>query len=362
LNISSFRQLALLLFCLLGLGCTAKPTLAEGPFHLTLPASVANGALATTPAEPPGGYVAGTVVSLSATPHAGYALDHWIGTDNPNATSLTNQVTMSADKSVGVAFKLGGPFHLTLPASTANGALTPSPTEPPGGYTSGTVVTLTAAPDPGYTLDHWTGTDNQSTTSFTNQVTMNADESVGVTFKSTAPTYLLTVDTAGNITITTASVPSQPGPNYTAGTVVTLTATIGAGHKVAWTHTDNDTSTATTSTVTMGTAPVTVTATAECDTECTLTVNVDNPSFGHVDVADGAAGLGSTSPTTSPTAFQSPVGHTLTLTAHDSLNWPFQGWMTPVASTSTCVGTIVMNTDQAASASFPLITSPKLCP
>ena len=42
-----------------------------------------------------------------------------------------------------------GMFHLTLPTSTPNGTLTASPAEPSGGYVSGTVVTLTAAPSTG---------------------------------------------------------------------------------------------------------------------------------------------------------------------------------------------------------------------
>jgi hypothetical protein len=355
-----FRHLALLLLSLLGLHCSGKSP-AAGKFHLTLPASVANGSLVASPTEPAGGYTAHTVVSLTATPHVGYSLDHWTGTDNPASTSLTNQVTMNANETVGVAFKVGGPFHLFLPASVPNGTLTPSPTEPDGGYTNGTVVNLTATPTSGYGLDHWTGTDNPGSTSLTNQATMNSDKAAGVTFKATVPTYLLTINTVGNITVATSSSPSQSGPSYTAGTVVNLTATIAAGHKVAWTNTDYDSLTGTTNTVTIGTAPVTVTATTQCDTECTLTVDVDFPSFGHVNVADGATSLGSTSAASS--TFQCPVGHTLTLTAVDTPNWPFQGWTTPVSSSSTCVGTIVMSTDKTASASFPdLPAHAQVCP
>jgi hypothetical protein len=52
-----------------------------------------------------------------------------------------------------------------------------------GTYTDGTVVTLTAVPDNGYQVMAWTGTDDNSRTSNTNTVTMNADRTVTVRFE-----------------------------------------------------------------------------------------------------------------------------------------------------------------------------------
>jgi hypothetical protein len=51
-----------------------------------------------------GNYEAGTVVTLTATPAAGNELSSWRGTDNDASTATTNTVTMTADKTVEVAF------------------------------------------------------------------------------------------------------------------------------------------------------------------------------------------------------------------------------------------------------------------
>jgi hypothetical protein len=47
---------------------------------------------------------AGTVVTLTATPQTGFRLASWRGTDNDASTATTNTVTMTADKTVDVAF------------------------------------------------------------------------------------------------------------------------------------------------------------------------------------------------------------------------------------------------------------------
>jgi hypothetical protein len=52
-------------------------------------------------------------------------------------------------------------------------------------YASGTVVTLTAVPAPGYAFDHWGG--DMSGTGLTVMVTMNANKSVVSNFRKIAP-------------------------------------------------------------------------------------------------------------------------------------------------------------------------------
>jgi hypothetical protein len=54
--------------------------------------------------------------------------------------------------------------------------------EPQGGnYPSGTLVTLTAIPTPGYKFDHWSGDASGTTTAVT--LTMNSNERVTANFK-----------------------------------------------------------------------------------------------------------------------------------------------------------------------------------
>ncbi|MHC5074574.1 MAG: right-handed parallel beta-helix repeat-containing protein, partial [Planctomycetota bacterium] len=60
----------------------------------------------------------------------------------------------------------------------------PSPDELPDGYYyTGTLVTLTAVPDPGWWVKAWSGTDDDTSTSTTNSVIMNIDRSVTVEFR-----------------------------------------------------------------------------------------------------------------------------------------------------------------------------------
>jgi len=54
---------------------------------------------------------------------------------------------------------------------------------PSGTYKRGTVVDLTAAPNAGFRVKKWTGTDNDNLTTKTNKVTMNGDRQVTVVFE-----------------------------------------------------------------------------------------------------------------------------------------------------------------------------------
>ena len=75
-------------------------------------------------AEPnSGSYLAGTVVTLTATPEAGYWLRQWTGTDDDTSCALTNTVTMDSDKTVTVEF--GQPYVFLVPGqyATIQGAI-----------------------------------------------------------------------------------------------------------------------------------------------------------------------------------------------------------------------------------------------
>ncbi len=118
----------------------------------------------------------------------------------------------------------------TLELYSLNISISPSGTGavvPPGGeFQSGTQVTLTAVPAPGYQFDHWGG--DASGTSPITTITMNSDKSVTAHFKSIAVTYSLSVSIdpsgAGSVTLT------PPGGSYPSSTVVTLTAVPTLGY------------------------------------------------------------------------------------------------------------------------------------
>lgn len=69
-------------------------------YSLTL-SGTANGSIAASPTQPAGGYAAGTVVAVSATPNSGYQLSGWSGACSGNGTCT---IAMDANKSVGATF------------------------------------------------------------------------------------------------------------------------------------------------------------------------------------------------------------------------------------------------------------------
>lgn len=84
----------------------------------------------------------------------------------------------------------GGPtvptYHLTCNVGpTLGGTITPTS----GDYPAGTVVTLTVTPDPGFGVESWSGTDDNSLRSFTNTVTITGTgpQTVTVTFTMVGP-------------------------------------------------------------------------------------------------------------------------------------------------------------------------------
>jgi len=126
-------------------------------------------------------------------------------------------------------------------------------------YVANEVVTLTAFPAGGYTVASWSGTNNDSSTSLTNSITMPAaDHPVTVTYVAGAPScYTLnlshTPDGTGSDPV--ADIPNSPGcgaGTYVAGELIKLSVTPNIGYTVSgWTGTSNNASTATTNSLTM---------------------------------------------------------------------------------------------------------------
>jgi hypothetical protein len=130
---------------------------------------------------------------------------------------------MDVHKSVKAHFELN---EYTLAVEAVDGLVEKSPDQTT--YTYGTVVTLTATPDPRYRFTGWTGPVADPTTASTT-VLMDAHKSVTAHFE--LDEYKLTVDaTSGSVTVS----PDQT--TYTYGTVVSLTATPDTGYRfIEWT-------------------------------------------------------------------------------------------------------------------------------
>ena len=112
--------------------------------------------------------------------------------------------------------------YTTVPSYTltvnidGNGEVIKNPDQPT--YLEGTVVELTAQPDPGWLFSHWSGDDIDGSTDNPETITMDSDKEVTAHF--TAIPYTLTTAVDGN-----GSVIKNPDqPSYIYGTIVELTA------------------------------------------------------------------------------------------------------------------------------------------
>jgi len=164
----------------------------------------------TVTADPAGSpYDAGTTVSLTPVPAAGWHFDHWEGALIGNANPA--QVVMDTDTSVTAVFVLNQ-LALTVQVS-GGGAVALSP---PGGlYDVGTTVILSATPNAGWHFDHWEGDVSGGATVV--ELMMDADRSVTAIFEREQ--YTLTVSPEGGGTVLL----DPPGGTYPSETVVTLT-------------------------------------------------------------------------------------------------------------------------------------------
>jgi hypothetical protein len=104
------------------------------------------------------------------------------------------------------------------------------------------VLVVTATPDPGYKVKAWTNTDNNSTISTVNTVTMTRDMHVTVTFEKAARYYFTTEVVNDSDGQPHGRVTPQSGW-VDEGTTVRLTAASDAGFEVGqWSNTVDDTS------------------------------------------------------------------------------------------------------------------------
>jgi hypothetical protein len=178
-------------------------------------------------------YDAGTVVSLDASPSAGYRFVEWTGNVSSiadvNAASTT--ITMNDDYSVMAKFELieSAQYRLII-SSTAGGSVS-SPGEGTFCYDGGTGVNVLATPDSGHQFVSWTGNvqaiANANSASIT--MTMNDDYSIIANFEAIPPgQYSLTISstTGGSV-----STPGQGTFWYDAGAAVDLVTESEEGYK-----------------------------------------------------------------------------------------------------------------------------------
>jgi len=273
----------------------------------------------TVDLSPTGGsYASGTVVTLTANADPGWTFDGWSGdlggADNPK------DITMDGDKTVTATFAQDT-YILTV-NTEGSGSVGLNPAG--GSYPSGTVVTLTANADSGWTFAGWSddldGVDNPK------DITMDGSKTVTATF--TQDTYTLTVNTVGS-----GSVDLSPtGGSYSSGTVVTLTANADPGWTFDGWSGDLGGSANPETIIMDGDRTVTATFTQDM---YTLTVNTEG---------SGSVGL-------NPAGGSHPSGTVVTLTASADPGWSFSHWSGDLGGSAN-PETITIDADKTITATF----------
>ena len=121
-------------------------------------------------------YTLGTSVSLRATPNSGYQFSSWSGAlsggTNPQSLTINGDASVTANFSVPTE----NCYQLLIDHTGSGSDPVASPAQSTGCsanfYRRGTVIQLTADPADGWRVANWIGTDNDSSTSTTNFVTM----------------------------------------------------------------------------------------------------------------------------------------------------------------------------------------------
>jgi hypothetical protein len=286
-----------------------------------------NGTVGLDPTgAPPGTYVDGQVVTLTATPDPGNLFAGWeldlTGSDNPA------QITMNADKTVRAVFTPSA-YTLSVMVSPVDGAGIVLLAPPGGTYPPNQVVILTAVPNTGYLFDHWEGaaTGPANPTS----VTMNSNKSVTAVFVVPGmATLTLQVTPPGTGTI----IATPPGLVYAIGATVGLMATANSGYRFVTWQGDVANPRAISTTIVM---TENKTVTAEFQLIPTYTLTILPATGGHVDLSPpGGAYLDGT-----------PV----TLTAVPDEGFAFFGWLQDLIGSAN-PATLVMNANKVVQPQF----------
>jgi List-Bact-rpt repeat protein len=187
-------------------------------------------------------YVTGTVVSLIATPASGSTFAGWTG-DSDCSDGI---VTMGANKSCVATFNTTGTSLYTLSVTIASavgsegsgsGTVTSNPagiscgSDCSQGYSSNTVVSLTAVPSSGSIFTGWSGDSD----CLDGVLTMGGNKSCMANFKIDTATLTLVRHGNGTVTSTPSGINcgSSCSKSYAKGTKVTLSAAASADSRFA---------------------------------------------------------------------------------------------------------------------------------
>ncbi|HET9212801.1 MAG TPA: S8 family serine peptidase [Thermoanaerobaculia bacterium] len=152
---------------------------------------------ASSPGCPPGEYVAGETLQLTAHPATGWALQGWSGTDNDASLALANSLVMPAAPHTVTAAYYAICYPLTVSHTGSGGDPVATPANSPGcsagQYKYQEAIQLTASPARGWRIDGWTNTSADTSHGTANSLVMPAAAaSVSVNYLQGLP-YVLVI-------------------------------------------------------------------------------------------------------------------------------------------------------------------------
>lgn len=180
------------------------------------------------------GWAEGSVVQFQAVPATGYGFTSWeddaIGTANP-----TNVVFVDGDKTVTANFvaDVCNSLYVNLNPQAGGSYTLAPPQNCPGGWITGTVVSLAATANPTYDFWRWTG-DIDSTdpiTTPTTSIALDSNKVVNLEFSTDENCFNLTVRPDPAVGGTASALPRQNcAGGWTEGTFVYLYANANPGY------------------------------------------------------------------------------------------------------------------------------------
>jgi len=177
-----------------------------------------------------GAYTAGTSVTATATPNAGYSFVNWTEGATIVSTSASFTFPLNATRILVANFAINT-FTLTITANPALGG-TVSKTPDQTSYNSGSLITVTAVPNAGYTFVNWTDGATVASTNAAYTFALTTNRTLVANFTQNAYTLTITANPALGGTV--VKNPNQA--TYAPGTTVQLTVTPNAGFTfTSWT-------------------------------------------------------------------------------------------------------------------------------
>lgn len=281
--------------------------------------------------------LAGSNISLTATPYEGYTFDHWAGACTGTAAQCS--FTLNKNETVTATFKRI--THIATTSVIGSGSIktfaisckdTCSLT-----LDHGTQLTLEATPDAGYQFKQWSGACSGNVPICDVSVTKAVD--VKAEFITKQHVLVIKNQGEGGVTSSTANCSALLcSSSHNAGTQLTLTAKAKTGYEFAgWT---GDCSGTNTCSITMNqNHSVTANFTKVADNILTAKI----AGSGSITGLKAACSSGSCSETY-------PKGSTITLTATPSTGYEFAGWTGDCEGKSAC--NVNMDKSRSVTANF----------